>query len=112
MNSKEKREAARSWAIENHLVSRGNPIILIVCGENVRALYYLLVNSKHGLCDQDKSYVYAWKDDFLKGCFINPIKLFKIDSTSFASHVSCKVIILQTFLFPENKETHTFLIQV
>ena len=39
MNSKEKREAARSWAIENHLVSRGNPIILIVCGENVRALY-------------------------------------------------------------------------
>ena len=43
MNSKEKREAARSWAIENHLVSRGNPIILIVCGENVRALYYLLI---------------------------------------------------------------------
>ena len=55
MNSKEKREAARSWAIENHLVSRGNPIILIVCGENVRALYYLLINSKHGLCDQDKA---------------------------------------------------------
>ena len=55
MNSKEKREAARSWAIENHLVSRGNPMILIVCGENVRALYYLSVNSKHGLYDRTKA---------------------------------------------------------